>query len=154
MNTIAKSLLLISLIYSAGTQATEGINRAKEFFNKNIELANNYDISVIQLYADDAKIHTLRTYPHGTQRKLEMTGKQWKQLISKSMYLAKTQNDKSTMSNVKISKQGTGFKIKANRYSHKKCYTDKEYYLVIEPDQNDSFVIVEEFMATQPQSNC
>ena len=154
MRLITKVTLLILTLCSSGLQATEEIEKVSDFFNKYMKLANSYDLSVLSLYADDAKIHTLRTYPHGIQRNLEMTGKQWKQLVSKTIDLAKSQNDRSTMSNVKISKQGTGFKIKADRYSHKKCYTDKDYYLVIEPDLNGSYVIIEEFTATQPNSNC
>ncbi len=129
-------------------------DQADSFFNKYIKLGDDFDVSVADLYSDDAKIHAYRVYPHGLERSMEMSGEKWKRMIVFVMPLAKAKNDKSTFSEISIKKQGNGFKIKANRYSESKCYIDKGYYMVIEPDENGNLLIIEEYMETQPQSNC
>ena len=128
--------------------------QAEKFFSKYITLSDTFDISVAKLYSDNAKIHTYRVYPHGLERAMELSGAQWKKLVINIMPLAKAKNDKSTFSNITIIKQGNNFKIKANRYSELKCYMDKGYYMVVEPDNNGNLLIIEEYMETQPQSNC
>jgi hypothetical protein len=70
------------------------------------------------------------------------------------MPLAKTQDDKSVFSEVTISNYGNGHKIKANRYSNRKCYTDTGYYMVVAPNEFGTLQIIEEYSETQPQSDC
>jgi len=85
---------------------------------------------------------------------MEMTGVQWKQLITKVMPLAKAQNDKSIFSKIEISEFEDGYKIKADRYSLRKCYTDTGYYMVVKPLSDGSLKIFEEYMETKPLPNC
>ena len=151
MNSLTKIGLPLLILFSSFVAADEN---ADEFFQRYIDLGEKFDVNVASMYSDAAKIHTYRVYPHGLERTMELTGTQWKQLIVKVMPLAKAKNDKSTFSNIKISKYGTGYKIRADRYSDRKCYTDKGYYMVIEPDANKSFHVIEEYIETQPQSNC
>ena len=127
---------------------------ASAFFLRYIELSDKFDIEVTELYSDKAKIHTYRVYPHGLERAIELSGVQWKQLITRVMPMAKEQNDKSSFINISVSKQGDGYKIKADRYSELKCYTDRGYYMVLEPSMTGKLLIVEEYMETQPQTNC
>lgn len=117
-------------------------------------LFDNYDPSVAELYSDNAKIHAYRKYPYGTERQMELDGVQWKQLLVRAMPLAKAQNDKSVFTEIVISIFGAGYKIKANRYSNRKCYTDTGYYMVVAPNKDGEFKIIEEYSETQPQSNC
>lgn len=70
------------------------------------------------------------------------------------MPLAKMKNDKSTFKNIAIKPEGNGYKIKAHRYSEKKCYTDKGYYMLLKRTEKGQLEIVEEYMETQPQSDC
>ncbi|USA47206.1 hypothetical protein NDN11_03530 [Acinetobacter sp. C26M] len=126
----------------------------KEFFNDYITLGENFDPALAGLYSDSAKIHTYRKYPHGLERSMELTGLQWKMLIAKVMPIAKASDDRSKFSNIKITPLTKKYKIKADRYSTKKCYTDKSYYMMIEPKENGDFEIIEEYMETQPNSNC
>ncbi|MBU2714353.1 hypothetical protein, partial [Zooshikella harenae] len=95
----ATLLSIVLLIWSNISSATESFTEVREFFNKITNLSNSYDVSVVKYYSDNAKIGTIRTYPTGMKRSLELTGKQWKELIIKAMPLAKLKNDKSTMSN-------------------------------------------------------
>lgn len=127
---------------------------AERFFGKYIQLSDSFDSSVAELYSDNAKIHAYRKYPHGTERQMEIPGAQWKQLIARVMPLAKAQNDRSIYSEVAINRLGNGYKIKANRYSNRKCYTDTGYYMIVTPDSNGELKIVEEYSETQPQSDC
>ena len=113
-----------------------------------------YDEKVATLYSDDAVIRTYHRYPHGLERAMELSGSQWKALLVKAMPLAKAQADRSTYSNVEVSVTGSKAKIKANRYSVGKCYTDTEYFMVIERQSSGAYLIVEEYSETQPQSNC
>lgn len=147
-----------SLPYSAKSSsnktATSNINNPKEFFNRYVSLSDNFDPAVGDLYSETAMIHSYRVYPHGLERGMELSGTQWKQLLIKAMPLAKAKNDKSSFTNIAISKQDKNYKIKADRYSLTKCYKDNKYYMIISPRSRGGFHVVEEYMETQPQSNC
>jgi hypothetical protein len=129
-------------------------NNAEEFFDNYIQLSDTFDTAVADLYSDNAKIHAHRKYPHGLEREMELSGKQWKQLLVKFMPLAKAQNDKSIFSQITISTHEKGFKVKATRYSNRKCYTDTGYYMIVEPAANGQLQIIEEYSETQSESNC
>ena len=147
--TIVASLAVVSV--QADSTDTKA---ARAFFTKYIELGDRYDEKVANLYSDGAVIRTYRRYPHGLERAMELSGSQWKALLVKTMPLAKAQADRSTYSNVEVSVTGPKAKIKANRYSVGKCYTDTEYFMVIERQSSGAYLIVEEYSETQPQSNC
>ena len=85
---------------------------------------------------------------------MQLTGAQWKELITKVMPVAKARGDKSTFSHILISIDGKQAKIKANRYSNLKCYTDKGYFMIIERQPDSKYRITEEYMETQPNSDC
>jgi hypothetical protein len=144
--------------YSAKTSPNKPLNsridNPEEFFEQYIQLSDNFDLAVGALYSDNAKIHSYRVYSQGFERSMKVTGAQWKQLLIKAMPLAKAKNDKSKYTDVAISKQDENYKIKAARYSLIKCYQDTGYYMVIAPRSGGGFHIVEEYMETQPQSNC
>ena len=147
--TIVASLAVVSV--QADSTDTKA---ARAFFTKYIELGDRYDEKVANLYSDGAVIRTYRRYPYGLERSMELSGSQWKALLVKTMPLAKAQADRSTYSNVEVSVTGPKAKIKANRYSVGKCYTDTEYFMVIERQSSGAYLIVEEYSETQPQSNC
>jgi hypothetical protein len=151
MKYVATVFAIFTILLSQITQADE---LAKELFDKYVQLSDSFESSVADLYSDDAKIHTYRKYPHGLERAMELSGVQWKQLLVKAMPLAKAQNDKSVFSEVTISNYGSGHKIKANRYSNRKCYTDTGYYMVVAPNELGTLQIIEEYSETQPQSDC
>ena len=126
----------------------------REFFKEYIELGERFDPSIGSLYADRAKIHATRQYPLGLNRSMEFTGAQWKQMMSAVMETAKEKNDKSKYSNMIITRQGDQYKIKADRYSVLKCYTDTGYYMIVEPGESGELSIVEEYMETKAFSDC
>lgn len=146
-------ILIVIMLFHHSASAADN-KEASDFFNRYITLSADFDDSVSSLYSDKAKIHSYRRYPHGLERAAEMTGAQWKELIVKVMPLAKQRGDINKYDNVVFSVKGNKTKIRADRYSLLKCYTDKEYYLVIERDEKKDFKIIEEYMETQPQSDC
>lgn len=127
---------------------------ARTFFARYIALGEAYDVSLADLYADDAVIHGIRRYPDGRIQTVQLSGEEWKSLIVKVMPLARAQQDRSTYSNIEVSVTGSRAKISADRYTHRKCYTDTGYFMIIERQDNGNYLIVDEYTETQPQSNC
>ena len=146
--------VLITIIILFGFQNALANEQPKAFFDTYIQLGNNFDSSITDLYLDTAKIHTYRKYPHSLERAMVLNGEQWKKLAVKIMPLAKAQDDKSIFSDVTISNYNNGYKIKANRYSSRKCYMDFGYYMIVKPDETGKLKINEEYSETQPESNC
>lgn len=148
-----KLIKIVLILFLGSYNVCQAQGTPLEFFNRYKALSDNFDTEIADLYSDTAKISTYRVYPHGLERSMELNGKQWKSLLTKVMPIAKAKNDKSTFSNIKITKLEKGFRLKADRYSTVKCYTDTGYHIVIEPFGR-TFLIVEEYLETQPQSNC
>ena len=147
-------MIVASLAAVPGSADSTDTKAIRAFFAKYVELGEAYDEKIADLYSDNAAIRTYRRYPHGLERAMELSGSQWKALLVKAMPLAKAQADKSTYSDVEVSITGSKAKIKAKRYSVRKCYTDTGYFMVIERRSNGEYLIVEEYSETQPQSNC
>ena len=154
MNVLKFILKIGIVIFLFSTTLANAEENPKEFFSKYIHLGDTFDPAVADLYDDGAQVLAYRVYPHGLERSMELTGIQWKGLVKKVMPLAKSKNDKSRFSNIVITKTENGFKIKADRYSVSKCYTDSGYYMVIKPSEEGNLVIVKEYMETKPLPSC
>jgi hypothetical protein len=150
-----KTVLTIGFFLSFSISvALDASDEPQTFFNDYIRLGDAFDPAVADLYFDQALIHAYRVYPHGLERNMELSGVQWKQLVIQIMPLAKAQNDKSTFSNIRFTEINGGYKIKADRYSVRKCYTDTGYYMIVKPSENGNLKIIEEYMETKPLPNC
>ncbi|MBZ9613768.1 hypothetical protein [Rheinheimera maricola] len=145
---------ILSVLVMLFTAAVRAESDPQNFFQNYTRLGDDFNPMVAELYDDSAKIHAYRVYPHGLERNMEFTGAQWKELVKKVMPLAKLQNDNSTFSDIKISEIEGGYKLKANRYSKRKCYTDTGYYMILKKQENGSLAILEEYMETKPLPNC
>ncbi len=156
MRVFKNNLVIMFMLISIGTAHAQDadVNSAKEFFRNYVELGENFDVSIPELYSDTAIIMSLRKYPNGVEKPMQLTGTQWKTLVAKAMPLAKARGDKSTFSQVIISIDGKRAKIKANRYSNLKCYTNTGYFMIIERQPDGKYRILEEYMETQPNSDC
>lgn len=134
------------------------VNNKKEtpnnFFKRFVELYQSYDISVSNLYSDNARIKNNRIYPLGIKKNNEITGSRYKSITKSALPLARKENDMSKYSNVRISKIGNNYKITADRYSTIKCYTDKNFYLVIKPLIDSGFTIIEQFTESPAMAEC
>jgi hypothetical protein len=142
---------MFSVLVSSVLSAEES---PEAFFDNYTSLGNAFDPSVTELYDDSAQILSYRVYPHGLERNMELSGVQWKELIKRVMPMAEAQNDRSTYSNVVISEIEGGFKVKADRYAEKKCYTDTGYYMIIKPDKDGKLAIFKEYIETRPMPDC
>ena len=136
-----------------GTSHALDLQEGQRFFDRYVGLGNSYNPSIATLYADSAAIKTIRRYPMGQTRSLELTGAQWKDLIQKAMPLAKAQGDRSEFKNARFEAVGDDIRVKADRYSVRKCYWDRAYYMVIRRTAA-GLQIVEEYSETQPESAC
>jgi len=150
-----KLLLKIGLLaISAFSIELHAADKPLEFFEEYVRLGESFDPQVVHLYSDQALIHAYRVYPHGLERNMQLSGIEWKQLVTRVMSLAKAKNDKSTFSNVAVTEISEGYKIKADRYSVRKCYTDTGYYMIIKASESGMLKIFEEYMETKPLPNC
>lgn len=129
-------------------------DEASTFFDNYVALGNAFDERIAALYADDANIRAYRVYPHGLERNMELTGVQWKDLVSQVMPLSKLKGDRSLFSDISITNLDDGYRIEANRYSVLKCYTDSGYYMVIKYMDDGDLRIVEEYFETRALPDC
>ena len=129
------------------------LQEGQRFFDRYVALGNSYNPALAALYADFAAIKTTRRYPTGQIRSLELTGAQWKDLIQKAMPLAKAQGDRGEFKNVRLEAIGDDIRVRADRYSVRKCYWDRGYYMVVRRTTAD-LQIVEEYSETEPESAC
>jgi len=139
----------------AVSQPTFAEENPQDFFKRYAFLGYEFDINRTSLYSDNATIHSYHVYPYGLRRTMELTGTQWKALIVHGREQAIQERDRSTFSDIKISRTSSSrFKIRASRFSEKQCYLDTNYYMIIEKNNISSFYIIEEYFETLPQSNC
>jgi len=145
-----KPLILLTLILSSSFASGVQEQQARDFFQRLQELAAQFNPELIGMYSDDAKVRSLRTYPTGQKREMSLSGKQFKALLASALPLAKQRGDISTYSNVTITTDGKTAKIKADRYSKLKDYTDTGYYLIVAESPSGQLQIIEEYTATRP----
>lgn len=146
-------LLLISPLIASVATSAEKLD-FQNFFEKYQSLTSAFDVTVIQLYADDATITGARKGPDGKEETMTITGQQWKNIIISSMDNAKKVGDHSKYSDINIDVESNTAKITATRYSSVDCFTDKRFSMVVEASGNDQLKIVEQFMESPVQSNC
>ena len=156
MRQLKRSVILAALGIALGViEASHALDlqEGRRFFDRYVALGNSYNPSLATLYADSAAIKTTRRYPTGQIRSLELTGAQWKTLIQKAMPLARAQGDRSEFKNVRFEAVGDDIRVRADRYSVRKCYWDRAYYMVVRRVA-EGLQIVEEYSETQPESAC
>ena len=57
--------VVVAMFVMLMPQTTSAVESVENLFEKYIQLNENFDPSVAELYSDDAKIHMYRRYPHG-----------------------------------------------------------------------------------------
>lgn len=137
-----------------GTALDSEARKIEDFFLQSVKLAHNFDPAITDLYSDTARIRATRLYPNGQKREMELSGAQFKTILMQSLPLAKSSDDKDYFSNMVISRVGRLHRIKADRYSSSKCYTDFGFYTDVEQQTDGSYKIVEALAETQPNSLC
>ena len=110
------SVVLVAFVSSAWGQAVT-LGEGRTFFERYVVLDESFDAALADLYLDDSRIKTLRRYPTGQERRLEMNGTQWKQLIRAAMPIARAKGDRSEYRNVRFELSGSLLRVRADRYS-------------------------------------
>lgn len=146
----AVMLTVIATCSHAATTPVEG----RKFFDRYMQLNDAFDPEVANLYTDASKIKALRRYPGGTDRVIEIAGAQWRSMLVSSMPAAKSKGDFSRFTNIRVEREGDKVRVTADRYSTLKCYTDKNYYMLVARDPTGRLYVAEEYFENQPQSDC
>jgi len=147
---------LISVLFLLVSTSSFSADRADylQFFEQYQRLSAQFDVSINDMYADDAKIMGARKKPDGTEESMTIDGVRWKSIISASMERAKQIGDRSEYSEVTIDINADKAKISAIRYSVVDCFSDNRFYMIVDSTDDGQLSIVEQFMETPTQSNC
>ncbi|TRX56832.1 hypothetical protein [Thalassomonas sp. M1454] len=125
-----------------------------EFFRRYAILIQTYDEKVIGLYSDSAQILVNMKHTHGLEKFGELSGEEWKKLAKSAIWMSKNTGDKITYSNLNIIKIDDGFRISADRYSVKACYTDSSFYQIVKFNKEGKLKIMKEYFEVIPKSKC
>ncbi|MBJ6799428.1 hypothetical protein [Geomonas propionica] len=125
------------------------ITKAKRLFERYVSLEHAFEPAAADLYSDEAVIRNKRTYPTGQIRELTMPAPTYKELLRKSMPLAKLRGDTSTYADVSYSFDGDGVRIKADRYSNLKKY-HSPLSVLVKPSSTGEWLVYEELSESQP----
>ena len=126
------------------------IAQAKELFERFQRLERAYDPKVADIYADEARIVSIRKSPFGRpDRKMELSGAQYKAIIRNAMGTARARGDVSTYSEVAYSPEGERVRIECTRYSELKKYSSP-YSLLVAPTEQGEWLIFEEYSESKP----
>ena len=146
---ITTRIVALLLISASATFAAEPPSDAKALFERFVSLGRAFDPAVADLYAGDAKIQNMRTYPTGEKRTLAMSGVEYKNLIRKVMPLAKERGDISRYSEVKYAEEDGRIRITSVRYSELKDYSSA-FSLLVGAGEDGKWLIFEETSESKP----
>ena len=153
---IDRAVVLIAAFLASDITHGQSLSseEGKRFFDRYVQLGNAYDVAIADLYLDTSRISSLRRYPTGLDRTIEIPGNEWKALLRKTAAVARAKGDRSEYRNVRVETEGNTIRIRADRYPVLKCYWDRGYFMRIARQPDGSLKIVEEYFETQPQSSC
>lgn len=129
-------------------------DEAARFFAQYVQLSNAFDMRFTEMYAPSARVIGLRHTDSGEKERQELTGAQWKQLVSFNLAKARKRNEQSTFSKIRYELQGEQVRIRALRYSLRKCHTDSSYSMLIGRHAREGLRIEEEIFETHLPSSC
>jgi hypothetical protein len=133
----------------ASTQASPLEAKARAVFEEFVRLGEAFDLALVDLYADTAKISNRRVFPDGTSREMAMPAASYKPLLRRVMPVAKEQNDISRYSDVRYTVEGGNVRISATRYSVMKDYS-APHSLLVGPDADGTWRVLEESGESRP----
>jgi hypothetical protein len=145
-------LIALLLLPSLGAQALDERERyeaAKQLFDELIYLEQRYDMGLINLYADNARIIVIEL--RGDKRyKTEMTGQQLKGFYASYLPTAAHVGEWFIYSNVIISPEGdTAMRILATR-TGQKSGEPFPYQILVQPGSDGRWRIYEEQTIVRP----
>ena len=142
-------LILLAVVEPSSCESNSPEDRARTFFARFVEISHAFDPAVADLYADEARIVSVRKYPNGAERKFEIKGAEYKSLIREVMPIAKARGDTDSYADVSYQRQGARVWIRTTRYSALKQYSSP-YSLLVGPDALGTWLIYEEHSVTRP----
>jgi hypothetical protein len=142
-------LILFAAVQPSSCETTASEARARTFFARFMEINHAFDPAVADFYADEARIVSVRKYPHGAERTLQMPGVEYKALLRSAMPLAKARGGTNTYADLSYQQQGARVWIRATRYSALKQYSSP-YSLLVGPNASGTWLIYEEHSVTRP----
>ena len=142
-------LLLLYLDQAIGAEASRPVDMARALFQRYVTLSDNFDSAVADLYRDDARIIAFRKNMFGGERRMQLTGAEYKALIRKVMPLARLRDDRSAFTDVRYEAEAGLVRIHAQRYSVLKKYT-APYSMLVGRDQDGRWRIREEVIHAAP----
>lgn len=129
-------------------QTGADVAAAESVFDRFVALSDAYDPALASLYTDDAVIRSVRRYPNGTSRTVQLTGANYKRLIRAAMPVARQRGDRDTFTGLSLEPDGDRIRIRCTRYSELKQYASP-FELVV-ARVGSRWRIVEELSETQP----
>ena len=138
-------MILVAMLWLAcvcNMGAASALDEAKQFFNTYTNLYGKFDPTVADLYSDEAAIKNKRHLPDGTAREMSLPAKTYKELIRKTMPLAKERGDTSNYTNVQYKEESGKVRIECQRYSELKKYTSPLSLVIAK--NGEKWLIVEE----------
>jgi hypothetical protein len=142
-------LIGLAAVAPAHSVADAPERRAQQLFAHFVQLAHAFDPALADLYADEARIVSVRQYPSGPDRTFELRGTEYKALIREAMPLAKARGDLNTYANLSYQREGARVWIRATRHSVLKQYSSP-YSRLVGPDGAGKWLIYEERSITRP----
>lgn len=144
------ALFLLPSLSASALDERARYEGAKKLFDDLIYLEQRYDMGLIDLYADDAKIVVIEL--RGDKRyKTEMTGKQLKGFYASYLPTASHVGEWFVYSNVIISPEGdTAMRVLATR-TGQKTGEAFPYQLLVAPGPGGKWLIYEEQTIVRPQ---
>ena len=143
------ALISIAQFAIGASNESPNIQAARSLFEQYISLGKAFDPAAADLYADEARIQNSRTYPDGTKRTLTMPAAQYKDLIRKTMSLAKARGDTNEYSEITYSAEGSNVRIMSIRHSNLKNY-DSPLSLLVGKAKDGAWKILEEISESKP----
>jgi hypothetical protein len=145
--------LIVSALLSSLAPAVFANSLSEDFFQKFISNMHHQDASLADLYAEDATIQRLLMQDGSIEEVVSLTGKEYKTMI-KSRQGKNLLASNSDFSNVDFFTNRDRIAIKAKRYSRNNCYTDYQYYIVIDKQADGNYKIVNERIEKPMHSSC
>ena len=126
---------------------TEPFTQARMLFEKFVARGNDYDQSLADLYAEEAKILLLQQTDEGGLRRVSVAGTDFKELVPRILPKAAKAGEKNTFSDVTFSERGSRVRIDALRTSTPQGF-QVPHILVVGPSPQGDWLIYEEVTLT------
>ncbi len=147
-------MIILSLFVVSKSYAVNPDQEYMMFLKKYEQLSNAVDPEGLDMYADDAKIHSKQISSDGIERTTSMSGKKLKELVNENIDVLKNIAYQTNFTNVKIIRNANSAKISATKYNNKDCYSDKDYYMVVTRKPDNKLYITEEYFIEAPKNFC